>query len=177
MLSIDALYLVFFTTGFTVGFGHCIGMCGPIVASFSLNLEAKNSFLAHGLYNAGRILTYAVLGGVMGAVGSFTAVSARLVGLQQAVLIAAGVLIMAMGLVMNDWLPLGKYFRWEDSGGGYLPGISQTVCQRVCLCLLSHRPGPGAAALRAGVYGFDCSGRNRHRGFQRVPRFFFSGLD
>ena len=35
----SALYLLFFATGFTVGFGHCIGMCGPIVVSLSLNLK------------------------------------------------------------------------------------------------------------------------------------------
>jgi len=120
MLSIDALYLIFLTTGFTVGFGHCIGMCGPIVASFSLNLKEKNSFLAHGLYNAGRILTYAILGGVMGVVGSFTSVFAKIAGLQQAAMIAAGGLIMLMGLAMNDWLPLAKYFRREDAAGGIL---------------------------------------------------------
>jgi sulfite exporter TauE/SafE len=118
MLSIDSLYLIFFTTGFTVGFGHCIGMCGPIVASFSLNLKGKNSFVAHGFYNAGRIMTYAVLGGLMGVAGSFTAVSAKIVGLQQAAMIAAGVLIMVMGLAMNDWLPFGKYFQQKDPAGG-----------------------------------------------------------
>ena len=44
MSSIEALYLTFLTTGFVVGFGHCIGMCGPIVVSFSLNLKTKGSY-------------------------------------------------------------------------------------------------------------------------------------
>jgi len=122
MLSIDVLYLIFFTTGFTVGFGHCIGMCGPIVASFSLNLKGKNIFISHGLYNAGRILTYGVLGGLMGVAGSFTAVSAKIVGIQQVAMIAAGMLIMAMGLVMNDWLPFGKYFQRHDPAGKLFSG-------------------------------------------------------
>jgi len=108
MLSIDALYLIFFTTGFTAGFGHCIGMCGPIVASFSLNLKGKNIFISHGCYNAGRILTYAVLGGLMGVAGSFTAVSTKIVGIQQGAMIATGVLIMVMGLAMGEWLPFGR---------------------------------------------------------------------
>jgi len=118
MLSIDALYLIFFTTGFTVGFGHCIGMCGPLVVSFSLNLKGKNIFVSHGFYNAGRILTYAVLGGLMGVAGSFTAVSAKIVGLQQGAMIATGVLIIVMGLAMNEGLPFGKYFRRENPAGG-----------------------------------------------------------
>ena len=37
MSSTDTLYLIFLVTGFTVGFGHCVGMCGPIVVSLSLN--------------------------------------------------------------------------------------------------------------------------------------------
>lgn len=118
MLSIDALYLIFFTTGFTVGLGHCIGMCGPLVVSFSLNLKGKNIFISHGFYNAGRILTYAVLGGLMGIAGSFTAVSARIAGLQQGALIVAGMLIIVMGLAMSEWLPFGKYFRRENHTGG-----------------------------------------------------------
>ena len=36
MSSIDTILLLFLATGFTVGFGHCIGMCGPIVVSLSL---------------------------------------------------------------------------------------------------------------------------------------------
>jgi sulfite exporter TauE/SafE len=118
MLSIDALYLIFFTTGFTVGFGHCIGMCGPLVVSFSLNLKGKNIFVSHGFYNVGRILTYAVLGGLMGVAGSFTAVSDKIAGFQKGALIATGALIVVMGLAMNEWLPLGEYFRREDHAGG-----------------------------------------------------------
>jgi sulfite exporter TauE/SafE len=126
MLSIDVLYLIFFTTGFTVGFGHCIGMCGPLVVSFSLNLKGKNIFISHAFYNVGRILTYAVLGGLMGVAGSFTAVSAKIVGLQQGALIATGVLIVVMGLAMNEWLPFGKYFRRENHTGGiFVRGFSK----------------------------------------------------
>ena len=65
----DPLYLIFLTTGFTVGFGHCIGMCGPLVVSLSLNLKGKHLLLPHLLYNTGRVITYTVLGGIMGATG------------------------------------------------------------------------------------------------------------
>lgn len=114
MLSIDALYLIFFTTGFTVGFGHCIGMCGPIAVSFSLKLKGKNIFISHLFYNAGRITTYGVLGGLMGVVGSFTAVSSRIVNLQKGVMIITGVLIILMGFSMNEWIPLKKYFQKDN---------------------------------------------------------------
>jgi sulfite exporter TauE/SafE len=108
MSFIDPLYLIFLTTGFTVGFGHCIGMCGPIVVSLSLNLKGKNIFLPHLLYNTGRVITYTVLGGIMGATGSFTLVAAHLAGIQKGALIVAGIIIIVMALAMSGWLPLGR---------------------------------------------------------------------
>ncbi len=111
MLSTDILALVYLATGFTVGFGHCIGMCGPIVVSFSLSLENRNIYLPHGLYHAGRVLTYTILGGIMGATGSFTAVTAHMAGIQKGVFIFTGLLIVVMGLAMTGWLPSGKFFR------------------------------------------------------------------
>jgi sulfite exporter TauE/SafE len=108
MSFIDPLYLIFLTTGFTVGFGHCIGMCGPIVVSLSLNLKGKNLFLPHLLYNTGRVITYTVLGGIMGATGSFTLVAAHIAGIQKGALIVAGIIIIVMALAMSGWLPLGR---------------------------------------------------------------------
>ncbi len=110
MSFIDPLYLIFLTTGFTVGFGHCIGMCGPIVVSLSLNLKGKNLFLPHLLYNTGRVITYTVLGGVMGATGSFTLVAAHIAGIQKGALIFAGIIIIVMALAMSGWLPLERLF-------------------------------------------------------------------
>jgi sulfite exporter TauE/SafE len=110
MLSTDTLALVYLATGFTVGFGHCIGMCGPIVVSFSLSLKNGNIYLPQGLYHTGRVLTYTILGGIMGATGSFTAVTAHMAGIQKGVFIFTGLLIVVMGLAMTGWLPSGKFF-------------------------------------------------------------------
>jgi sulfite exporter TauE/SafE len=118
MLSTKALYLIYFTTGFTVGFGHCIGMCGPIVVSFSLSSKGKSIVTTHLLYNLGRIITYSILGGLMGLTGSFTIVTANIAGLQKGVLIFAGVLIVVMGVAMSGWLPAGRIFgdNYDPSG-------------------------------------------------------------
>jgi len=110
MWYIDPLFLVFLATGFTVGLGHCVGMCGPIVVSLSLNLKGSNLYLPHLLYNLGRIITYTLLGGVMGATGSFSVVASNIAGIQQGALIFAGVLIIMMALAMSGWLPLSKIF-------------------------------------------------------------------
>jgi sulfite exporter TauE/SafE len=118
MSSTDPLYLVFLFTGFAVGFGHCIGMCGPIVVSLSLALKNRGMMPPHLFYNAGRITTYGLLGGIMGLTGSFVGVTAPIAGIQKGVMIFAGILIMAMGLAMSGWIPMGILFGKGAAAGG-----------------------------------------------------------
>ena len=110
MLSIDPLYPVFLVTGFTVGFGHCIGMCGPIVVSLSMSLKGRSVVVPHLLYNFGRVITYTILGGAMGATGSFTLVAAHIEGIQKGAMIFTGLLIVIMGLAMSGLVSLPKIF-------------------------------------------------------------------
>jgi sulfite exporter TauE/SafE len=120
MWSTETIYLLIFTSGFTIGFGHCIGMCGPIVASLSLSLKGRSVIIPHLLYNTGRITTYALLGGVMGATGSFTLVTAGIASLQKGVMIFTGILIMVMGIAIAGWIPLGSIFGDYYNPGGLL---------------------------------------------------------
>jgi sulfite exporter TauE/SafE len=106
----DTLYLLLFTTGFTVGFGHCIGMCGPIVVSLSLNMKGQKTFASHLLYNAGRITTYALIGGIMGVTGSFTRVASDIAYLQKTAMIFTGLIIIIMGIAMSGWIRSLKIF-------------------------------------------------------------------
>jgi uncharacterized protein len=100
----NAGYFLAFTTGLIGGFGHCIGMCGPIVASSGLHSAATNRagvpspLVPQVLYNTGRIATYGTVGAVMGLVGSFVNVASKLVGIQNGVMIAAGLIMVVMGL-------------------------------------------------------------------------------
>lgn len=110
MSSTEVVFLAFFSSGFAVGFGHCVGMCGPIIVSLSLSLREKKVLIPHLLYHAGRITTYALLGAVVGLTGSFTGVASRIVGIQKAVMIFAAALIIVMGLAMVGWIPLGRIF-------------------------------------------------------------------
>jgi hypothetical protein len=120
MLSTETLYLLYFSTGFTIGFGHCIGMCGPIVVSFSLSLKEKNILAPQLLYHLGRIITYAILGGVVAAAGSLTMITANIDTIQKGVMIITGALIMLMGLAMAGWIPLGRIFRDQSSLGSVI---------------------------------------------------------
>ena len=159
MLSIDPLYPVFLVTGFTVGFGHCIGMCGPIAVSLSLNLKGRGVLLPHLLYNLGRVGTYTILGGIMGATGSFTLVAAHIEGIQRGAMIVAGLLIILMGLVMSGWINLTKIFgdHYNPDGmisKGYskLTGIRSTAAYFPIGLLLGLLPcGPVYTALLASA--------------------------
>ena len=120
MLSTETLYLLYLSTGFSVGLGHCIGMCGPLVFSFSLNLKEKSILVPHLLYHLGRITTYTLLGGIVAAAGSLTIVAANIENFQKSVMIFTGALIMLMGLAMAGWLPLGKVFGDHANAGGWI---------------------------------------------------------
>jgi len=120
MSSTDPLYFVFLITGFTVGFGHCVGMCGPIVVSLSLNLKGRNVLIPHLLYNAGRVITYALLGGLAGILGSFTILTSSILSLQKGALIFAGILVLLMGLSMGGWISFGRIFGDGDSSSSVL---------------------------------------------------------
>lgn len=113
MSSTDSIYLVFLAAGFSVGFGHCIGMCGPIVASLSLGLKERNRLAPHLLYNLGRTTTYTALGAVMGVTGSFTGLAAHMAEFQKAVMIIVGILIIFMGAAMTGLLPTSRLFAAE----------------------------------------------------------------
>ena len=101
----DAVALAL-ATGFLGGFGHCVGMCGPLVGSLALagvprgpGLEGLRRTLPGQLaYHAGRITTYAALGAALGLGGSFVNVAGRLAGVSQVVAVLAGVLMILLGL-------------------------------------------------------------------------------
>jgi len=99
---VEAGYLLALTTGMIGGFGHCIGMCGPLVASYSMaGAKQSRSFVSRMapqlLYNSGRIATYALIGGIMGLSGSFINVAGRMAHIQNIVAVLAGVIMIVMG--------------------------------------------------------------------------------
>ncbi|GER94394.1 sulfite exporter TauE/SafE family protein [hot springs metagenome] len=98
----DISYFFAFTTGFLGGFGHCIGMCGPLVTSYAFYecrfRDSRISLLLHILYNSGRVTTYVFIGSLMGFAGSFANTLGMFSGIQNIVTIIAGCIIILMGL-------------------------------------------------------------------------------
>ena len=121
MLHIDSIYILMFISGLLGGFGHCIGMCGPIVAAYSLNMSRQPQqpyynkkegfiYLPHLLYSFGRITTYSFIGGIMGLTGSFIGTIKPIEGFQHITLLLAGVAMILMGLSIGGWLPFSQMF-------------------------------------------------------------------
>ena len=129
MLSTSSIYILFFTTGGTIGFGHCIGMCGPIVLSLSLNLKGAPSVWPHLFYNSGRTLTYGLLGAIAGGMASFTRFAESIDGLQKGVMVAAGVIIILLGLGMSGWVRSSVIFRAAPPVGTFLTRIFKQLLQ------------------------------------------------
>jgi len=115
----EAGYLAAFTTGLVGGFGHCAGMCGPIIVSHTLQGTSSlfDRLLSGILYNAGRITTYMFLGALMGLAGSFVNVAGKIAGFQEVVAILAGLFMIFMGLSISGFL--GKA-AWLEGHSGIL---------------------------------------------------------
>lgn len=93
--------------GLAGGFGHCIGMCGPVVAAYSFG-EQRLRYLHHILYNLGRITTYMFMGAVVGLTGSFLVLTASIEKIQAAIMVLAGISIIIMGIAIGGWIPVRR---------------------------------------------------------------------
>lgn len=89
--------------GFSVGFGHCLGMCHPFVLYISGRFVGDKKgyrplFLPHIMYNLGRITTYALLGLIAGFAGNMVQTVGSLMGIQKAAAVFAGLFLIIYGL-------------------------------------------------------------------------------
>jgi hypothetical protein len=88
---------------------HCVGMCGGIVAALTFGLPPERRSALGGLlpyllaYNAGRIVSYAAAGAIMGAAGVLLAGFLPVEVAQRALLVVAALFMVAMGLYLAGW--------------------------------------------------------------------------
>lgn len=107
-------FFLVLSLGFLGSFGHCAGMCGPITAAFSLSAQPASAdsshrssqwqqFRFHILLNLGRILSYALIGAGIGALGSVLIASGQMAGigsgLRRIMALLTGSLLIWFGLV------------------------------------------------------------------------------
>lgn len=95
---IDPLYSMAFTTGL-LGAGHCVGMCGGIVAALSISSEGqRGGLIFHLLYNIGRTATYSLIGFLVGWLGSAIAYSDAFKEVSRIILVGSDIFIILVGL-------------------------------------------------------------------------------
>jgi sulfite exporter TauE/SafE/plastocyanin domain-containing protein/copper chaperone CopZ len=101
----NASYFVLFIVGLLTSI-HCVGMCGGIMLSQSVNKNSESSKSISGrleairpalLYNIGRLISYTLLGGLVGALGSAISLS---LSFQAGLQIFAAAFMIIMGLNM-----------------------------------------------------------------------------
>jgi sulfite exporter TauE/SafE/copper chaperone CopZ len=127
-ISITVIFFIFQKTGLinsipqidrSMGFGllfvvglltsfHCIAMCGGI--NLSQSIRGESTFRSGTFtrvkpalfYNAGRVISYTVIGGIVGALGSVLSFSGKTKGFM---VIAVGAVMILMGLKMLNIFP------------------------------------------------------------------------
>lgn len=127
----NASYAVLFVVGILTSI-HCVGMCGGIMLSQSLSNESNSRFEAIKpalLYNFGRVVSYTILGGLIGALGSVFSLTITTKAMMQ---IFAGAFMIMMGFNMagfnlfrkfNIKLPHGLCKFKNKSGSPFIVGL------------------------------------------------------
>lgn len=103
-MALGAIFFIGILTSF-----HCIAMCGPFVVSYSANVENKALKLAkHFRYGVGKLISYTIIGGLFGLLGSFIAFTPTMRGLAGLI---AGLFLIIYGLKMLNVFPILKKFQ------------------------------------------------------------------
>lgn len=100
-ITMETGFAALFAIGFLTGF-HCIGMCGGFVLSYAKNIKKAGEVAPHLLYGSGKTISYTVIGGLFGLLGSFIAFTTELRG---SIAILAGLFLVVYGLNMLNIFP------------------------------------------------------------------------
>ena len=99
---------------------HCISMCGAInlLAVYDTKRNIKNSFL----YNFGRVLSYTIIGAIVGLLGSLLKVNETINGI---IVIISAIVMLIMSLSMLGIIPLIslKYNYSNKSKSSFIIGL------------------------------------------------------
>lgn len=107
-------YGMLFVTGLLTSV-HCISMCGAIGIFASAELNSVRSIRRPLMYNAGRLISYTLIGGFAGLLGSVLSISAATRGI---IMISAAILMLLMAFSMLGVISfrLPAMFRFRNIG-------------------------------------------------------------
>lgn len=113
---IDPLVSMAFTTGL-LGSAHCLGMCGGLMAALAMvgnRLQGGIAFQL--LYHTGRILTYTLIGLLVGWFGSVLSLTDSIRDVSRFLLIGSDLFIIMVGIASAGLLPFFRLIDLEGRG-------------------------------------------------------------
>lgn len=142
--------VVFLVVG-ALGGAHCLGMCGPLVTMYADRMESgREGVLSlfevrqHALFNAGRTVSYAVIGTLFGALGAlFFGAVETVTAVGNAVRAVSGIVVGILILVVGARYALGQFGGHGLFGGGWFGRVYARLAGRV----ETWANGPGVFAL------------------------------
>lgn len=95
--------------------GHCIGMCGGFVLAYSstkvgANFSHKDKLISHALYNIGRTISYTIIGGIVGFIGSVFSIDPNL---RAALYLFAGLVMILVALWLFGFAWVSKILEYD----------------------------------------------------------------
>ena len=137
---------VMWMAGLLGSVGHCAGMCGPIVASFGLAQARQGGRLwpRHLAFQAGRVTTYAVLGGLIGYLGGLARLQ-TLQDLHECCRPQGQALLAAQAWPLQVWVKFGVGFLM------LLLGLAMALGTRADALMELPMPGPLRRFLGRGL--------------------------
>ena len=114
-----------FMSGLLGSFGHCLGMCGPLILMVSAQIKktGKQTALFWFLYHGSRVFVYIVLGSIVGGLGSLVGFGTSLSKVAGVFSIFLGLGIILFGLSYLGWIPFGKLKGFGDWWGGTMTKV------------------------------------------------------
>lgn len=99
-----------FLSGLLGSLGHCLGMCGPLVAMFGTQFKARRfaGLPYHFLYHTSRVGVYVIFGTLVGGLGSALGLGDSLGKVAGTISLLLGLGVVLLGLGYLGWLPLGR---------------------------------------------------------------------
>ena len=190
-----------FLTGL-VGSLHCLGMCGPLVVAYSLQLNPKGSadpsprasgpwrggMKHHLMFHLGRTAVYGILGAAAAGFMSLGLGNALLMKARSVAVLAGGAMMVILGLILLKAIP--AHFRYTDSSepkGAFLnrfigarlaastpaSGLVLGMAAGFLPCMLSW-----AMVIKAATTGSVAAGFSTmvSFGLGTAPALFFTGF-
>lgn len=103
-------YGMLFLTGLLTSI-HCISMCGSINLVASINNENKRDYKRPILYNLGRIISYTIIGALVGLLGKVLSINNVVSGI---IIIIASIIMLLMSLTMLNIIKVRfKFFKYK----------------------------------------------------------------